>query len=125
MSEKTKKPARPQIVTATEEELRQTQCPDERWKAYRAVVAGQVRFTWAGSSNEAVYFVAKTLGKAYRLDQMPTKETVLSSFMALTPEDQAILIARLHAADGSAAGPAPAAPSADKAPAVAGKGGKK
>jgi hypothetical protein len=66
----------------------------------------------------------RTLGTAARLDKEVSPDQVLASFQALTPEQQAILIARLHTTDGSAAGPAPAAPAADKAPAASGKGKK-
>jgi hypothetical protein len=109
MAEKTKKPARPRIVTQTLEELRKSECP-QGYQPYRVVLPGATRYCYAGSRNGALFFTARVVGTADRLDRLPSAEQVLASFQALTPEDQAILIARLHAADGSAAGPAPAAP---------------
>jgi hypothetical protein len=77
---------------------------------------GKPHYTWADGTGSALIHVARGLGyRAARHDQAPTRERVAGMLAQLSPEDQALLIARFVPAP--AAPPAPAlSPAVDKAP---------
>jgi hypothetical protein len=86
---------RPREVYATAAEAQAADPHHKQLRLYRvACPGGEVKFTWAGSSWDAVLNAARAAGyRAASAGKAPTKDSVAQQLAQLSAEDRAALLA--------------------------------